>query len=124
MLTNSATPNHCHGSQGLLTDASLDDLLDSSTNIDQPLSQTSPIVLRRTTRQSSGSHSINFKRLADNDDQIQNSRKYPKLLTQALKDEFKVECQDISPSTAIAATKLLTQVSSLKINSCEAQISL
>jgi hypothetical protein len=57
----------------------------------------------------------NLKRPIDNDEHLQNSRKYPKLLTQALKDEVKVEYQDhsiISPSTAIAATKQLNQVNS------------
>jgi hypothetical protein len=49
----------------------------------------------------------------DNDEQSQNSRKFPKLLTQALKDDIKIECQDhtiISPSVAIAATRPLNQV--------------
>ncbi len=91
----------------------MDALLDSSTNIEQT---SSPIVLRRTTRQTSASNTnttINFKRLMDNDDQSQNSRKFPKLLTQALKDDIKIECQDhtiISPSVAIAATRPLNQV--------------
>jgi hypothetical protein len=50
----------------------------------------------------------------DNDDQIQNPKKVAKLLTQALKDDVKIECQDhsiISSSVAIAATRPLNQVS-------------
>jgi len=50
----------------------------------------------------------------DNDDQIQNPKKVAKLLTQGLKDDVKIECQDhsiISSSVAIAATRPLSQVS-------------
>lgn len=69
--------------------------------------QSSPVVLRRTTRQTSAT---NLKRLLDNNEP---PRKYPKLLTQALQDEIKTECHDhsiISPSIALAATKPLNQV--------------
>jgi len=100
--------------QSTLSDNSLDSLFDSSTNIEQT---SSPIELRRTTRQKSASNAtttINLKRSGENnDDQLQNPRKYPKLLTQALKDDVKIECQDhsiISPSVALAATRPLNQV--------------
>ncbi|CAF4978279.1 unnamed protein product, partial [Rotaria socialis] len=110
------TTNHCQTPQSTLSDGSLDALLDSSTNIDQPMTQTSPIVLRRTTRQSSTSNTtINHKRSSDNDEHLQNSRKFPKLLTQALKDDFKIGCQDISPTQTITATKLLNQSSQIMI---------
>ena len=55
----------------------------------------------------------------DQDDPSQNPKKYPKLLTQALKDEVKIECQDhsiISPSVALAATRPLNQVRSFLLN--------
>jgi hypothetical protein len=96
-----------------LSENSLDSFFDTSTNAEQT---SSPIVLRRTTRQTSASNTtttINLKRLTDHDDQSQNPRKYPKLLTQALKDDVKIECQDhsiISPSVAMAATRPLNQV--------------
>jgi hypothetical protein len=96
-----ATPA-CRTPQSALSDGSLDALLDSSNNLEHE----SPIALRRTTRQTS---KTTLKRLNDNDEHSQNNpRKYPKLLTQALKDEIKVENHDhsiISPSTAIAATR-------------------
>lgn len=85
--------------------------------MDQPLLQNSPLASRRGIRPPSNSngaqHMGNFKRLADPDDHLENSRKYPRLLTQALRDEIKIECQDhsiISPSTALAATRPLHQV--------------
>ncbi|CAF4111965.1 unnamed protein product, partial [Rotaria sp. Silwood1] len=97
--------------QSTLSDGSLDALLDSTANLDQPITQTSPNLLRRTTRQTSNMTSMNLKRPSDNDEHLQVPRKCSKLLTEALQKDFKVECQDISPSTAIAATKLLSQVS-------------
>ena len=85
--------------------------------MDQPSLQNSPLASRRGTRPPSTSNAAqqmsNFKRSADPDDHLQNSRKYPRLLTQALRDEIKIECQDhsiISPSTALAATRPLHQV--------------
>lgn len=54
----------------------------------------------------------NLKRLADQDDSAPNPRKYPRLLTQALKDDVKTESTDqtiISPSIALAATRPLHQ---------------
>lgn len=84
--------------------------------MEQTSTNQSPIVLRRTTRQLSAStnNANNLKRSNDSDDQMQNPRKYPKLLTQVLKDDVKIECQDhsiISTSAAIAATRPLNQVS-------------
>ncbi|CAF0950930.1 unnamed protein product [Adineta steineri] len=100
-----------------LSDGSLDALLDASAHLDQPLLETSsPIVLRRQIKQTSVSNTLtmNVKRSNDNDEYLQNSRKQPKLLRQALEDDVKIEYQDhsiISPSTAVAATRQLNQLS-------------
>ena len=102
------TTANCQTPQSALSDSSLDALLDSSNNVDQPPIHLTPITLRRTTRQASAANPNDLKRSLDNDEHLSNQRKYPKLLAEALK----VECHDpsaISPSTAIAATRPLNQ---------------
>lgn len=51
--------------------------------------------------------------MIDGDDTGQNPTKHAKILTQVLKDDVKIECQDpsiISPSAALAATRPLNQL--------------
>ncbi|CAF2629926.1 unnamed protein product [Rotaria sp. Silwood2] len=111
------TTTHIQTPQSTLSDGSLDSLLDSSANLDQPITPRSPNLNRRTTRQTSNITTMNLKRSSDNDEHLQVPRKCPKLLTEALQKDLKIECQDISPSTAIAATKLLSQSSQSIIKS-------
>lgn len=99
--------------QSTFSDNSLDSFFDSTTNTtNEQIS--SPIRLRRTAKSNIHTNStVNLKRTSEHDELAQNPRKYPKLLTQALKDEVKVECNDhtiISPSVAIAATRPLNQL--------------
>ena len=87
-------------------------MLDSSANLDQPLPNTSPVVLRRTTRQTSGANGTTLKRSFDHEESPQNQRKQPKLLRQALRAEVKVECPDssnVSSLTSLPSTQLIHQ---------------
>ena len=92
------TSSGCETPHSNLSDGSLDALLDSTIHIDQASMQHSPIRLQRTGLHHSTSdlnQSLNSqKRSFDHDDTNQNIRKYPRLLTQALRDDVKIECQD------------------------------
>ena len=89
----------------------LDALLHSSTNLDQTSTKTPSVVCHPTTRQPSASNATtSSKRILSNDAYIHHPRKYPKLLTRALKDEFKAECQDIASLDTIPRKQSFNQV--------------
>lgn len=110
------TASGCQTPQSNLSDGSLDALLDSSITMETPQIQNSSIANRRSAQAASignmNTPHMNNKRSSDQDDPTQ-TRKYPKLLTQALRDNIKVEYQEFSmnsSSGALGPLRLGTQV--------------